>query len=143
MRQRDSRLRGLLRGLEQEHPPVGGPQVEHVGSLAVVGGSHGERVMDGHGVLHVLLRQVSFCTVLILSANKTAASYQQPIRFPHDEIKIINILSSGSGSGSERQNMKTVVSVEVVSGETQKQTLYVWQTAMLLGNVVQVFTFCR
>lgn len=72
---------GSLRGLEQEDPPVGRPQVEDVGPLAVIRGSHGERVMDGDGVLHVLFCQLSLCAVLILSANHRAASYQCPIVF--------------------------------------------------------------
>lgn len=70
--------RGFLRRLEQEHPPVRRPQVEHVGPLAVVGGSHGQSVVDGHGVLHILLRQLALCTVLILSANHRAPSNQSP-----------------------------------------------------------------
>lgn len=59
-------LRGSLRGLEQEDPPVGRPQVEDVGPLAVVGRSHGQRVVDGHGVLYVILRHLSLCAVLVL-----------------------------------------------------------------------------
>lgn len=47
---------GDSRCLEEIHPPVGRPQVKHVGPLAVVRSSHGQRVVDGHGVLQVLVR---------------------------------------------------------------------------------------
>lgn len=44
------------RCLEEIHPPVSSSQVEHIGPLAVVRSLHGQRVVDGHGVLQVLLR---------------------------------------------------------------------------------------
>lgn len=55
------------RCLEQIDPPVGRAQVEDVGPLAVVGRLHGQGVVDGHGVLQVLLRELLIRPVLPLT----------------------------------------------------------------------------
>ena len=57
------------RCLEEVDPPVRGAQVEHVGPLAVVRRLHGQRVVDGHGVLQVLVRQLLVRPVLPLQGR--------------------------------------------------------------------------
>lgn len=54
------------RCLEEVHPPVSGAQVEDVGSLAVVRSLHGQRVMDGNGVLQVFVWELLIGPVLPL-----------------------------------------------------------------------------
>lgn len=57
---------GHSRCLEQIHPPVSRPQVEHVWPLAVVWSPHRQRVMDGHSVLQVVVRQLFVRSVFTL-----------------------------------------------------------------------------
>lgn len=62
------------RRLEEIDPPVSGSQVEHVGPLAVVRSFHGQRVVDGHGVLQVLVGQLLIRPVLPLEAHGSNAT---------------------------------------------------------------------
>lgn len=54
------------RCLEEIDSPVSRPQVEDVWPLAVVWSLHGQGVMDGHGVLQVLVRQLFIRSVFTL-----------------------------------------------------------------------------
>lgn len=55
-----------LRCLEEEDPPVGCLQLQHIGLLAVVGGPGGQSMVHTNGVLQVALRQGFVRPVLIL-----------------------------------------------------------------------------
>ena len=60
-----------MRGLEEIDPPVCSAQVEYVGPLAVVRCPHGQRVVDGHSVFQVFIRQLFVWSVLSLKMRET------------------------------------------------------------------------
>ena len=113
----------FLRRLQQEHSPVGRPQVEDVRPLAVISCSHGQRVMDGHGVLHVLLRQVSLGAVLVLSEYSNSLKNRE--RNCIKTLKIFTTLDSLHGIKNTevfnvcfymwKRIVQTVLTTEMVS----------------------------
>lgn len=65
------------RRLEEVDPPVCRAQVEHVGPLAIVGRLHSQRVVDGDGVLQVLLGELLVGPVLTLMRHTSFDFPQQ------------------------------------------------------------------